>query len=213
MGKTKAHTRYRLADKTIVPGVTTITGLRHKPALVRWANKLGLQGIDTDKYVDDKAAIGTLAHALITDGLTGQTTDTSDYTANQIDAAENSYLSYLEWAHDKQITPIAIEQMRVSETYRFGGTPDILAVVDGVIELIDIKTGSGIYPEHWHQVAAYRKLLEDDGYRVERCRILNVPRSDDEAFLESSKTDTSLHWEWFLLMLAVYQIEKQINKK
>jgi len=50
--KTKAHTRYYLADGTLVPGSTTVCGVLNKPALVRWANQLGLQGIDSTKYTD-----------------------------------------------------------------------------------------------------------------------------------------------------------------
>ena len=45
--KSKAHQRYKLADGTQVPGVTTITGQLNKPALIIWANRLGLQGIDS----------------------------------------------------------------------------------------------------------------------------------------------------------------------
>lgn len=211
--RTKAHIRYKLKDGTIVPGVTTITGLRHKPALIPWANRLGLQGIDTGKYVDDKAAIGTLAHAMITDSLQGITTNTSDYTQNQINSAENSYLSYLEWANGKTIEPLEIERPMVSEGCRFGGTPDIYARVNGRLELIDLKTGSGIYPEYWHQVAAYRYLLTKRGHQVDVCRILNIPRSEDEQFLESVKANTDLHWAWFLHMLQVYQVEQQIKHK
>ena len=40
-GISKAHTVYKLADGTRVPGATTITGLLNKPHLVRWANKIG----------------------------------------------------------------------------------------------------------------------------------------------------------------------------
>ena len=49
MGKTAAHIRYKTTDGTIVPGVTTILGILNKPALVRWANQLGLRGIDWEK--------------------------------------------------------------------------------------------------------------------------------------------------------------------
>lgn len=54
---TKAHTRYYLSDGTLVPGATTVTGLLNKPALVKWANNLGLQGIDSSKYVDKAARV------------------------------------------------------------------------------------------------------------------------------------------------------------
>ncbi len=101
MSKTKAHIRYKTADNKIVPGVTTILGLMAKPALIPWANKMGLQGIDVSKYVDDKADIGTLGHALVTDKLIKVTTDTSDYSENQISLAENCSLSF--WAWERSI--------------------------------------------------------------------------------------------------------------
>ncbi|MBA7569795.1 hypothetical protein ES708_11536 [subsurface metagenome] len=65
MGKIAAHIIYRTRSGQSVPGVTTILSVLNKPALVPWANRMGLQGIDVAKYVDDKAAIGTLAHYLI----------------------------------------------------------------------------------------------------------------------------------------------------
>ncbi|GAI86127.1 unnamed protein product, partial [marine sediment metagenome] len=50
-----------LVEKLIKPERKTI-GVLNKPALVPWANNLGLQGINVKDYVDDKADIGTLAH-------------------------------------------------------------------------------------------------------------------------------------------------------
>ena len=60
-----AHTRYKTSDGQIVPGASTITGLLNKPMLVKWANNLGLQGIDSSKYTDKAASIGTLIHYLV----------------------------------------------------------------------------------------------------------------------------------------------------
>ena len=76
----KAHTRYYLQDGTLVPGATTVTGLLNKPALVKWANNLGLQGIDSSKYVDKAARVGTLIHSLVEAHITGKKADLSDYT-------------------------------------------------------------------------------------------------------------------------------------
>jgi len=56
MKRSRAHITYKLADGVPVPGVTTILSVLNKPALVKWANNLGLQGIDSSKYVDEKAA-------------------------------------------------------------------------------------------------------------------------------------------------------------
>jgi len=213
--RSKAHIRYRLADKTIVPGVTTVLNLLSKPALVPWANKMGLQGIDTSKYVDDKADIGTLAHAIITDKLTGKETDTSDYSKNQIDLAENSCLSFWEWGKDHKIESVMfVERPLVSEAHRFGGTLDIYAVVNGRKEIIDLKTGSGIYDEHIYQVAVLKMLLEENGFPVDGTRVVNIPRAETEAFGERviSETENRVGWEIFKSLLAVYYLKKEMGK-
>ena len=67
--------RYRLLDKSIVPGVTTILNVLSKPALVPWANKLGLQGIEVGKYVDALGEIGTLAHLMVENYLNTKMVD------------------------------------------------------------------------------------------------------------------------------------------
>ncbi len=215
MSKAKAHIRYKLKSGEIVPGVTTVLNLLAKPALVPWANKMGLQGIDTSKYVDDKADIGTLAHAMITDKLTGKETDTSDYSQNQIDLAENSCLSFWEWGKDHKIEEVFfVERPLVSETHRFGGTLDIYAVVNGRKEIIDLKTGSGIYDEHIYQVAVLKMLLEENGFPVEGTRVVNIPRAETEAFGERviSKTENRVGWEIFKNLLSVYYLKKEMGR-
>lgn len=208
--KARAHIRYKVDGKP-VPGVTTVIGLRAKPALVKWANNLGLSGIDSSRYTDDKASIGTLAHQMILDHFMERKTDTADYTPNQVDAAENSLLSFFEWEKGKTITPVLIEAPLTS-TIGYGGTIDLYAVIDGVRTLVDFKTGSGIYDEHYYQLAAYRQLITETGETVEQARILNIPRSEDEKFKEEVYTDFALGWEWFCTMLKIYQIEQRRRK-
>ena len=214
--KHKAHIIYKTADGKRVPGVTTITGELgwSGRVLINWANRMGLQGIDTTKYVDDKADIGTLAHAMVTDYLQGKKTDTDDYSKNQIAAAENSALSFFEWVKGKKIKPMLIEQPLVSEAYLYGGKPDIFAKVDGVQGLIDIKTGSGIYPEMIIQVGGgYRQLLVENGYEVESIRILNIPRTGDESFVEKkiSHKHCITAWMIFKNCLKIYQLKKELK--
>jgi hypothetical protein len=209
--KTKAHIRYKLEDGTIVVGVTTALGILNKPALVPWANKLGLRGIDVGKYVDDKADIGTLGHAFVTDKLAGNETDTSDYSANQIDQAQNCALSFWEWEKGNKIQEaIFVEKPLVSEIWKFGGTEDIYCKINGELNLIDLKTGSGIYKEHRYQVAALVKLLQENGYPVDKVRVLNIPRTEDERFAEEVLTVPQLDHGWtiFQYCLGIYYEQK-----
>ena len=214
--KSKAHQRYKLANGEIVPGVTTITGQLSKPALIIWANKLGLQGIDSTKFRDDKADIGTLAHEMIKAHLSKREIDKkllADYSKNQIDQADNSCLSYYAWEKQHKIEPIFTEYQGVSEEYKYGGSFDFYGIVDGSYELIDFKTGSGIYDEMWFQLAGYGGLINAQNIIIDRYRILNIPRTEDESFKEEVKTDLSLHFEAFLKLLDFYYLNKQINRK
>ena len=209
--RTKAHTRYRLEDGTLVPGVTTVLGLLSKPTLVPWANKLGLAGIDVKLYVDDLADIGTLGHLMVTDTLQGKETDTSDFTPNQVDTATNCALSFWEWEKNHKIEEaLIIETPLVSEAHRYGGTMDIYCVIGGKYWLIDLKTGKGIYEEAGYQVATLKMLLEEHGHEVDEVRVLNIPRSEDESFIEKVVTEHDLRvgWEIFFHLLEVYYLRK-----
>ena len=214
--KHNAHIRYKTAEGKRVPGVTTITSELgwNTRTLINWANRMGLKGIDTNKFVDDKSKIGTLAHAMVTDQLQGKKTDTDDYSKNQIADAENSALSFFEWAKTKKIEPILIEQPLVSENYLYGGMPDIYARVYGALELIDLKTGSGIYPEMVIQVAGgYKFLLIENYHKVDSVRILNIPRTGNEAFVEKkiSKQHQDTAWEIFKHCLKIYKLKKELK--
>ena len=210
--KVRAHTRYTLEDKTRAPGVTTVVDQLgwNKRTLINWSNRIGLEGIEVSKFVDDKASIGTLAHALITNKLLGKETDTSDYTKNQIDLAENSALSFWEWEKGHKLEPVIIEEPLVSEEHKFGGTLDIYGELDGVFEIIDLKSGSGIYPEHLIQVAAYKLLLKEKKLDVKAIRILNIPRTEDEQFQEKKLIRTDVHEKIFLNCLSNYYLKKQM---
>ncbi|MEN6291477.1 MAG: hypothetical protein ABFD07_05595, partial [Methanobacterium sp.] len=96
--------------------------------------------------------------------------------------------------------------------YEFGGTMDILAEVDGVLELIDLKTGSGIYDEHFIQVSGYWILANEKGYQPHRARILNIPRSEDEKFGEKIVPQIEICKKIFLNILDNYQNHKLLKK-
>ena len=214
--KFKAHTVYKNSEGKRVPGVTTITGELgwSKRTLINWANRLGQEGIDTKKYVDDKADIGTLAHLMITNQLQGIKTSTDDYSKNQIKAAKNSVKSFDAWAKDHKIEPILIEKPLVSNILNFGGTADIYGKVDGTLELIDLKTGKAIYDEHLIQVGGgYDILLTENDYPTNRCRILNIPRADSEKFMEHEIVNLKECKAIFINCLNNYQMHKEIRRE
>lgn len=209
----RQHTVYKTSDGKRVPGTTTILGVLNKPYLITWANQLGLQGIDSTKYRDKMASIGTIAHYLVEKHIKGERPELDAYSKEEIDKAENSFLSFLEWEKDKEIEYIKSELILVSDFHRYGGTVDCYCKINGVPTLLDFKTGKAIYPEMIVQLAAYRNLLQEHGYRVDEVRILRIGRSEDEGFEERKEKDLSLHWEMFKLLRQVYEYQKIINRK
>lgn len=208
----KAHTRYKNADGKIVPGVTTVLSVLNKPALVKWANNLGLQGIDSSKYTDEAARIGTLIHAMVQCNVTGMKLDTSDVTPNQIETAKIGFNKFLKWEEGRKLTTIMSEQPLVSEEYQYGGTIDWLVKDGEAIVLIDFKSGKDIYPEMFCQVAAYKKLLEEQEIHVNEVRILRIGRNEEEGFEERCipPHDVQYYFDIFVSCKNIYDTKKRI---
>ncbi len=148
---------------------------------------------------------------MVTDTLIGRTTDTSDYSANQISLAENCALSFWEWEKEHKIEEVYwVEKPLVSEVYLFGGTADIYCKIAGKRELLDLKTGSGIYDEHKWQVATLSMLSGECGHIVDNCRVLNIPRTEDEKFREEVLTTQEIETGWLIFqhLLKIYYLKK-----
>jgi hypothetical protein len=209
--KVRAHVRYYTSSGEQVPGVTTILSVLNKPALINWANRMGLQGIDTNKYVDEAGAVGTLAHALIMESLGGKVVRLEDFTADQLTRARYGVAVFYKWVKAHKLTPQLLEQPLVSDEHRFGGTIDMLAILDGDPVLIDLKTSSGIYEEHIFQVGAYWKLLAESGQEIKGARILRIGRTEGEGMDERVLSGVQVlnAWRVFEHCLAIYRLKKR----
>ena len=206
----QAHTRYYAADGKRVPGVTTILGVLAKPALIGWANRMGLEGIDTTKYVDAAARVGTLAHYLVECHLEGQEPELDDFTPNEIKRAEWSFKKFQAYSQEHELQPIALEEPLVSESLRFGGTVDFCGYRDGMPVVIDFKTSKALYPEHLTQAVAYRHLVAEnlilDPGAV---YILRIGRDESEGFEERKVGNLAAHWKLFALCREIYDVRKK----
>lgn len=209
-----ANKHLKLKDGTRVPGATTISGLLDKPFLVKWANKLGKQGIDVTEYVNNEARKGTLIHAIIESHNTKQSVDLGEYSDDEIDSATKVfYEHYMEWEKLHKVEPIFSEHSMVSEQYKFGGIVDFYAILDGVYTVIDFKTSKSISNEHLLQVSSYAQLLQENGYKVEQLLILDVKKTLDTPLEEKymSVEETLPYWEMFKHLIDVYWIKKDLK--
>ena len=205
------HPTYKNKDGKRIPSVTTILGVLNKPALVYWANNLGLQGINTKDYVDNLADIGTLAHSMCEEYLTSEKLDKADYTQEQIDIAKICLLKFYEWVNINNPTECKCEILLSSQERQFAGTCDLYCTINGKKVLVDFKTCKAIYPEMKTQVVAYKDLLEENGYIVDECRILRIGRSEEEGFEEVIVDKEELHRERFIACHKIYLLNKELK--
>lgn len=205
----KVRRRYRLEDGTAVPGVTTVTGLLSKPSLVRWANKLGLEGIDSSLVTEQSARIGTLTHAMIRASLLGEAFDPELADPGELRQAEDAFRCFLRWREGHSLRPVLCEASLVSSELRYGGTPDCYCILDGEPVLLDFKTGKRIYDEYFVQLAAYARLLREQGYPVRELRVLRLGRAEEDCE-ERSVTEQEAWFHLFENLLSIYYLRKDL---
>ena len=215
MAKTKAHTAYKLKNGSRVKGVTTILNNLgwNKNVLVAWARRTALAGDDPDAVLKEAGAIGTLAHYLCECDIKGEEPELDDYSAEQIEKAENAFLGYLEWKKMTKPKYEAIELKMVSEKYKVGGTADFVARINNSLVLGDIKTSKGIYPEMTAQLAAYRKMYIEiqPKAKIESAMILKLDKNSG-AFSHHFVGKSQLDWGWkvFEHCVALEELHKEL---
>lgn len=215
---------YRLANGERCPGVTTVIG-RFKEArgLMYWAWDQGRNGFDFREVRDSAAEAGTVAHSLVEYHITGKSDKEitelieKDRIAPEIlEKAKNAYDNYLNWERMTKLKVVETEMSLVSETYKYGGTYDGVAVVDvgGERSLADWKTG-GIYTEALIQCAAYKNLWEEhnpDKPITGGVHIVSFSREAGD-FTHRYFDDLSEAWRQFVLLREAYDIDKRLKKR
>lgn len=175
--KNSPHTKYRLQDGTLVPGVTTVLDILDKPALGKWRWDGGYErGVeDTVSHTkstynewksvvrDSTAGVGTIAHYKIHCFLSDEKEEYDKaYEAEHIKMAEIPFQKFGDYYLSRGGVAILSEYSMVHETHGYGGTMDLLVQTREGIELWDIKTSKAIYEENYIQLAAYKMLLDQD---------------------------------------------------
>lgn len=195
--RNKIHQIYKDDEGIRLPGVSTLKGQLgwNRESLMGWVRKVTLEGLDYNEIRRSGGGSGTLVHWFISDLFRGVKTNMDEFTAKEIDLAENAFLSFLEWKKDKLFEPkdkeLVIEKQLVSQIHQFGGTPDLYCDYKREgderwkLTLIDYKSGSGIFLEDLVQVVGgYTILLEENHYPVEQVILLNIPKAEDDEFFE-----------------------------
>lgn len=134
------------------PSVTKLIEQLDKPALLKWANKIGLQGIHIDEYRSKAKTEGSDIHHQVEMYLKfGALTE--DESINQ---------KMVKFFSDKEI--ISIEQPIESDY--FVGRFDVKLRWKDFVFICDFKSSSGVYFETKLQLASYKMSTECDHVAV-----------------------------------------------
>jgi hypothetical protein len=194
-----ARHRYSWNGGPWYPSVTTILGIKNKPALVGWAKREtaacavrnlsmlsrmaetgGTQAaIEWLKRIPDyqrdvSADLGSRVHAVAEALARGESVAIADDVRPFVAAYRRDFLD--------AFAPrfLAVEAMVCSPRYEYGGTADAFVEIDGEIWLLDYKTGSGVYADSALQLAGLARAQfigrpgDPTPYQVPRARRFGI---------------------------------------
>lgn len=114
------------------------------------------------KILKDAGDLGTDLHALIEHYLRCQMGEDHPEPKITHEQALYIYSGFERWARDVQLTPICVETYVFSQTHKYAGALDCLAIIEGRLTLADWKVSKNVvYPEHILQNIAYRKAFQE----------------------------------------------------
>jgi len=209
---------YKNSKGERLPGVTTILGDLgwNKRQLMHWAWKEGCEGRDYKDTSTKAADAGTIAHALIEANIKGILYPVEEYDKPLVEKAETAFLNFLQWKDNVKFEVIDTEPHLISEVFRFGGTPDCIARINGKIALFDWKSGNAIYEDMIIQLGAYRMLWNENypgSYIEDGVHILRIDKdyaSFTHKYLGLSELDMA--WEAFLSLLKIHSLHKELKR-
>lgn len=221
--------RYLLNDEE-VDGVSSFVGALDKPALMRWiedqatrgavqAERMGeLEGVPEDDWCervrflnlgasakrDEGADRGTVLHtayhSLAVEGKVPNPSDFPGVARPWLRGAMGAWL-----AMDPE--PIASEEIVANPVHLYAGRPDLVAMVDGKVTLIDYKSGKGrVFPEAHFQTRLYSMALSFCGVDVEQILIVGIDDDGGFQLVHCAASERAAE-----ALIAVYRARKAIN--
>ncbi len=130
------------------PRVTAILAIKAKPALLRYYG-----GMRSFKAADDakeaSAREGTRVHEAVAAIAAGR----HDVVVDPL--VRPSVDAFDEFLRNNNVEPLLIEERVLHPEHGFAGTVDMVARINGVVGVLDIKTSRRIYRDYGLQTAAY----------------------------------------------------------
>ena len=225
----KARRRYTLNGDELI-SVSSITGTLDKPALVPWAERMGIEGLA--RLVLDDVIITSPEQAVNIVRLEKQGAEAQrDEGAERGDAVHDVFEGFALGRPARKLSdypdkwhpwiiganrawllmdpePEEAEKIVCNPTYRYAGRPDLICRINSRRTLIDYKTGKGrIYEQAHYQTRLYDLALEPSGIEpVEDIIIVGISDQGEVELVHCEATELDA-----LGLLSVHLSRKRIN--
>ena len=161
--------------------------------------------MDYEDIADAAAGIGTNVHDMILNFLSGEEVA----IVGEVEA--RCFDKFRAWRRERMTNwaTYLVEEPLVSEKLKFGGQPDLYGIINGQPEIVDFKTGSFdhknqcFYETVRYQLAGYKLLLQEHGYKAKRCRGVYLPKDNGEVY-EEIMDDLKAETRIFKNLLKIY---------
>lgn len=148
------------------PSVSTVLGtVQVGDTFGAWkeeqSSRLGVEGARLDLML--RAEYGTTVHRLCEAYSKGETVEWLDDSGKPryTDFEWQRFIRFTQWIEAHEVEILATEMTVFSHEHRYAGTCDMLARVDGVTYLIDLKTSKYVGDHHLLQGAAYLRAVRE----------------------------------------------------
>jgi len=158
-------------DDVWYPRVTSILNVKAKPALYRYYASLN-SFAEGQEIMEKSADEGTRVHEAAEAILTGK----EPTIAPDIAPAVKAFGEFIE-ERNVQVDPEWVEKRVVNRNDRYAGTVDSVALIDGKLGVLDIKTSAGIFRDYNLQLAAYFPPLQEELRSLQTRWILRVDQN------------------------------------
>jgi len=171
-------------DGDYVPSVTTILNVISKPALMPWAVKMGADWFESNcesfsnaelsikdmvkgikgayrKKSQDALNIGEAVHAWCEQAIKFKLGEGTMPSLPDNPIVRESIENFRDWTKENDVKWLSSEEKVYNRKYKYAGTVDAVAEVNGTFGVIDFKTSKRLYDEYDLQVSAYGETVED----------------------------------------------------
>ena len=223
-----------------LPNVTSITNVLDKPALVGWAERMGIESLaklvlDFDEENTDGTPFKGAVMAGLMEDAKGATRRIKDDAADigtethgiieniltggvpvAVPSALKSVIdSFTNWFSQSGIESIELaETMVYSAKHKYAGTIDVVArMQDGSLAIIDWKTSNGLYKETALQLAAYGVAYTEQYPQLKDPQLLAVRLGKDyPAFEVKEVTNPMECFHGFLACMGIRQWHQDMRE-